>query len=61
MDRPGTFSAAGDLARELSLQEIDTRAPQTTGGIWTIPFTYTIGWICTLSWECTFPHRSCAL
>jgi hypothetical protein len=53
------FEAAGSVAKELSLQEIDARAAQTAGGLWTIATTSTIGWICTISWECTSPHRSC--
>ena len=46
------FVAAGDITEELSAQEIDTEAAQAAGGLWTIPGTSTIGYICTLSWEC---------
>ncbi|WP_448233190.1 hypothetical protein [Microbacterium lacticum] len=53
------FEAAGSVAKELSLQEIDARAAQTAGGLWTVPTTSTIGYICTWSWECTNPHVNC--
>ncbi len=53
------FDAAGSVTKELSLQEIDERAAQTAGGLWTVPTTSTIGFICTWSWECTSPPRSC--
>ncbi|WP_213454324.1 hypothetical protein [Rhizomonospora bruguierae] len=55
----GVFDAAGSVVEELSAQEIDTTAAQAAGGLWTVPTTSTIGWICTLSWECSFPRRRC--
>jgi len=55
------FNAAGDIAEELSGQEIDIDAAQAAGGIWTIPGTSTIGYICTFSWECSFPRRLCGI
>lgn len=53
------YEAAGSVAEELSLQQIDAKAQLSAGGLWTIPTTNTIGWICTLSWECTSPHKNC--
>lgn len=57
--REMAFEAAGSVAQELSLQEIDANAAQTAGGLWTVPTTSTIGWVCTLSWECSNPKRTC--
>lgn len=46
------FGAAGDILKELSLQEIDMKGPQTGGGLFTFPTTSTVGAVCTLSYEC---------
>jgi hypothetical protein len=46
------FGAAGDIIKELSLQEIDMKGPQTSGGFFTVPGTSTVGAVCTISWEC---------
>ncbi|WP_130510107.1 hypothetical protein [Krasilnikovia cinnamomea] len=53
------FAAAGDLAAELSEQQIDLEAGQEAGGLFTVPGTSTIGYICTFSWECSIPKRLC--
>ncbi|WP_250007684.1 hypothetical protein [Actinoplanes sp. M2I2] len=55
------FSAAGDIARELSDQQIDLDAAQEAGGLFTVPGTSTIGFICTISWECSVPKRLCGV
>lgn len=56
-----TFDAAGDVLRELTDQEIDLDAAQVAGGIWTIPGTSTIGYICTVSAECNALHIPCGI
>jgi hypothetical protein len=53
------FDAAGDLTVELTEQEIDLEAGQAAGGLFTVPGTSTIGYICTFSWECSLPKRLC--
>ncbi|MEU4693415.1 hypothetical protein [Actinoplanes sp. NPDC023714] len=53
------FAAAGDIAAELSEQEIDLEASQEAGGLFTVPGTSTIGWVCTYSWECSVPKKLC--
>jgi hypothetical protein len=55
------FAAAGDIAAELTEQEIDLDAAQEAGGLWTVPGTSTIGYICTYSWECSWPKRLCGI
>jgi hypothetical protein len=52
------FSVAGDIVKELSAQEIDTRSPQIAGGWITQNGSSTVGRVCTLSWECQL--RFCA-
>ncbi|MEU4163827.1 hypothetical protein [Actinoplanes sp. NPDC026670] len=59
MSENDKFAAAGDIAAELSQQEIDLDAAQEAGGLWTVPGTSTIGWVCTVSWECSVPKRLC--
>lgn len=46
------FGAAGDIIKELSLQEIDMKGLKTAGGLMTVPGTSTVGAVCTISWEC---------
>nr|WP_300146742.1 hypothetical protein [Propionicimonas sp.] len=53
------YAAAGSVAHELTLQQINDTAKQTAGGLWTVPTTSTIGYICTISWECTNPPTVC--
>lgn len=53
------FAAAGDIAAELTEQQIDLEAAQEAGGVFTVPGTSTIGWVCTISWECSIPKRLC--
>lgn len=59
MNHDDTFAAAGDIAAELTDQEIDLEAGQEAGGLFTVPGTSTIGWVCTISWECSVPKRLC--
>ena len=59
MIQDSRFDAAGSVVEELSEQEIDMAASQAAGGLWTVPTTSTIGWICTFSWECSFPPHRC--
>lgn len=50
------FAAAGSVAKELSLQEIDETAALTAGGFFTIAGTSTVGRVCTISYECNGGH-----
>lgn len=59
MTNDDKFAAAGDLASEFGAQEIDLDAAQEAGGLFTVPGTSTIGYICTFSWECSIPKRLC--
>jgi hypothetical protein len=55
------FAAAGDILAELSDSEIDLDAAQAAGGLFTVPGTSTIGYVCTYSYECSFPKRLCGI